>query len=194
MSGGYLRLGRPSAVQLDRMLAVARDSSLTYDHVGTTMPPVDVRGPVRQRHLVLGHGPGAFERAVLGLRQWSCHDGIGATVHPGDAAIEAGESLLVVLPVGPACILVPNRVVAVIDEPGRFGFAYGTLDGHQEHGEESFLAELLDDGTVRGTISVHAVAGTLPARVASPAVMGLQRLAVTRYLSAWRRFVTPSEQ
>jgi uncharacterized protein (UPF0548 family) len=194
MSGGHLRLGRPSTAQLDRMLDVALVSSLTYDHVGSTMPPVDARRPVRQQHLVLGHGPKAFELAVLGLRTWSCHEGIRATVHPGDAAIEAGSSLLVVLTVGPACIVVPDRVVAVVDEPGRFGFAYGTLDGHQEQGEESFLAELLDDGTVRGTISVDAVAGTSPARLVAPAVVRFQRLAVTRYLSAWRSFITRVEQ
>lgn len=189
MSDGHLRWGRPSAVQLDRMLEVARRSPLTYDHLGSTLPPVDTRRPVRQRHLVLGHGPEGFELAVAGLERWVCHDGIRARVHPAAAAIEVGSSLLVVLPVGPACIVVPDRVVAVVDEPRRFGFAYGTLDGHQERGEESFLAELLDDGTVRGTISVDAVAATLPARLVSPAVVRFQSLAVARYLAAWRSFV-----
>ena len=33
------------------------------------------------------------------------------------------------------------RVVFVIDEPGRFGFAYGTLPRHVESGEERFLVE-----------------------------------------------------
>lgn len=193
MSGRHLRLGRPSAAQLDRMLDVARVSLLTYDHVGSTMPPVDARRPVRQQHLALGHGHEAFELAVLGLRTWSCHEGIRAAVHPADAAIEAGSSLLVVLSVGPACIVVPDRVVAVVDEPCRFGFAYGTLAGHQERGEESFLAELLDDGTVRGTISVDAAAATFPARMVAPAVVRFQRLAVSRYLSAWRSFVRRAE-
>ena len=36
------------------------------------------------------------------------------------------------------------RIVYVVDEPGpisRFGFAYGTLPGHVEAGEERFLIE-----------------------------------------------------
>jgi hypothetical protein len=36
----------------------------------------------------------------------------------------------------------------------RLGLAYGTLPGHPERGEESFVIELLDDGQVR----VHIVA------------------------------------
>ena len=31
------------------------------------------------------------------------------------------------------------RIVYVVDEPHRFGFAYGTLPGHVESGEELFL-------------------------------------------------------
>ena len=33
----------------------------------------------------------------------------------------------------------PCRVVYVVDEPDRRGFAYGTLPGHPESGEELFL-------------------------------------------------------
>ena len=38
---------------------------------------------------------------------------------------------------------IPARVVYVVDEPARRGFAYGTLHGHPESGEEAFLVELL---------------------------------------------------
>ena len=36
----------------------------------------------------------------------------------------------------------------LIDEPARFGFAYGTLPAHIEKGEEIFMVELRDDGSV----------------------------------------------
>ena len=42
----------------------------------------------------------------------------------------------------------PVRVVYVIDEPNRKGFAYGTLDGHPESGEESWIVDQTDDGSV----------------------------------------------
>ena len=36
---------------------------------------------------------------------------------------------------------IPCRVVDVVDEPDRRGFAYGTLPGHPETGEERFMAQ-----------------------------------------------------
>lgn len=46
----------------------------------------------------------------------------------------------------------PCRVIYVIDEPTRKGFAYGTLPGHPESGEESFIVEQTEDGSVWLTI------------------------------------------
>src|SRR5262249_55066407 len=40
------------------------------------------------------------------------------------------------------------RIVHVVDEPRRFVFAYGTLPGHVESGEERFLIEWLPDDSV----------------------------------------------
>jgi Uncharacterized protein conserved in bacteria len=54
----------------------------------------------------------------------------------------------------------PVRVVTVIDEPTRKGFAYGTLPGHPLSGEESFLVERRDDDSVWLTIrSISRPAG-----------------------------------
>jgi uncharacterized protein (UPF0548 family) len=41
-----------------------------------------------------------------------------------------------------------SRIVYTINEPNRFGFAYGTLENHIEKGEELFLIELKEDGKV----------------------------------------------
>jgi uncharacterized protein (UPF0548 family) len=38
-------------------------------------------------------------------------------------------------------MLLPARVVYRVEEPRRFGFAYGTLPDHPERGEERFLIE-----------------------------------------------------
>ena len=45
------------------------------------------------------------------------------------------------------------RVVYVVDEPDRKGFGYGTLAQHPESGEESFIVERTDDGSVWLTIT-----------------------------------------
>lgn len=74
----------------------------------------------------------------------------------------------------------------VVDEPRRRGFAYGTLAGHPERGEELFLVERLPDDSVCGTVTAFsrpaawwARAAALPARTAQAAI-------VDRYLRALR--------
>jgi uncharacterized protein (UPF0548 family) len=57
-----------------------------------------------------------------------------------------GPALAAPLPLG--WIEVVCRVVDVVDEPDRFGFAYGTLPVHPDQGEESFTVALLPDGGV----------------------------------------------
>jgi uncharacterized protein (UPF0548 family) len=48
---------------------------------------------------------------------------------------------VLILSLGVAAIRLraPCRIVYVIDEPDRRGFAYGTLPGHPERGEEAFI-------------------------------------------------------
>jgi uncharacterized protein (UPF0548 family) len=185
---GGIVFGRPSTARLESMLDAARASDLTYDHVGSTLDAATDRR-VHREHLVLGRGTQCFDDAVTGLRAWACHDGIRATVHPPDAALEVGESVLIVLPAGPFAIVVPDRIVAAVDEADRFGFAYGTLDGHQERGEESFLIRRHDDDTVVATIAVDAGPATAAARLGAPLVLLFQRAALRRYLRALREHV-----
>ncbi|MEJ7801487.1 MAG: DUF1990 domain-containing protein, partial [Ilumatobacter sp.] len=76
------------------------------------------------------------------------------------------------------------RVVRLVDEPDRAGFAYGTLADHPAQGEESFTVERDDDGTV--TFEIIAVSRPRHplARLAPAVARILQRRAVDRYLDA----------
>jgi uncharacterized protein (UPF0548 family) len=60
----------------------------------------------------------------------------------------------------------PCRVVYVVEEPGRRGFAYGTLPGHLEEGEESFIVANEPDGSV----GLHIIAFSRPANALSRSV------------------------
>lgn len=186
---GSIRFGAPSTAELDEFIDARRGAAPTYDHVGSTL----AAGAGRYaRSVDLGSAPGAFERGAAGLRAWACHAGIGASVHPPDAALEVGTDVLVVLPVGPLRVLVPTRVVAVVDEPDRFGFAYGTLPGHPEAGEEGFFVERDAGGTVRATIRVESRGAWLLSRLGRPVAVRFQRFALARYLRALQRFVEPA--
>ena len=78
----------------------------------------------------------------------------------------------------------PVRVVYVVDEGGRKGFAYGTLPGHPESGEEAFVVDLGQDGRVTLTISAFSRPSSLLARWGGPLSRGVQRWVTDRYLRA----------
>jgi uncharacterized protein (UPF0548 family) len=181
LSGIYL--GRRSPAELERLLRAAEQAEHNYGHVGSTIgdqaPP---RVPDRRFELITD---GTAASALRALRAWAPHRGINGRVVPDGAPIELGATVVVVVSPFLVEMAVPNRIVAVIDEADRTGFAYGTLEGHAEAGEELFLAESLDDGRVRLSVRIQARPITWAARLASPLVSLLQRLAARRYLRAW---------
>jgi uncharacterized protein (UPF0548 family) len=89
----------------------------------------------------IGNGLEAFEAAKEALRSWRHFDLGWVRVANPEARIEVEEVVAV-----EACALGLwsvnlSRILYVIDEPGRFGFGYGTTAMHVERGEERFLLE-----------------------------------------------------
>lgn len=200
-AGGF-RWGRPRSSTLAAMLAAAERVGFTYDHLGSSITDgseselsrarvdaVNAGRVFRQVEVLLGSDAESFDSARTSLRHWACHRGINAAIYPELAPINEGQTVLVCLPAGPGMIVVPNRIVTVVDEANRFGFAYGTLEGHQERGEESFIVEQQSDGSVLGRIAVDSCPGSLITRAAGPAAVLLQRVAIRRYLGSLREDV-----
>lgn len=195
MNVGGIRVGGLSEPETERILRQARAADPTYDHVGSTLDPQRWSRPgVSARRLDVGRGGDAFAWARTALQTWVPQRAIGAQIVPGDLPVGLGVTVLLVLRSGPFWVVVPNRVVAVVDEPHRYAFAYGTLPGHPERGEESFTVERLADDTVRATIRVQAGPGTLAARAAAPLVRQLQSTALRRYLEAIAEHVAMHER
>jgi uncharacterized protein (UPF0548 family) len=78
----------------------------------------------------------------------------------------------------------PSRVVYVVDEPGRCGFAYGTLPGHSERGEEVFIVSMAEDGTVTFEATAFSRPATWLVLAAGPLGRAIQDRITSRYLSA----------
>ncbi len=79
------------------------------------------------------------------------------------------------------------RVVWARTEGDERGFAYGTLPGHPESGEECFLVRLTPKGDVVYEILVFFRLASPAARLAGPLSLLLQRAATGRYVTAIRR-------
>jgi uncharacterized protein (UPF0548 family) len=76
---------------------------------------------------------------------------------------------------------IPARVVYVIDEPARRGFAYGTLPGHPERGEEAFVVERQPDGSVWLVIRAFSRPSNALMWIAYPVARLLQAFYTARY-------------
>ena len=140
-------LRNPPSSTLERLRGRAQSADVTYEPVGATRVRLRRPGFTTQRHeRRLGDGPTAFAAGAAGLRSWEPHRRAGAQVLPESPALEAGTTVLVTVRLLALHVVVPCRIVYVTDEPERFGFAYGTLPGHLEAGEESFHVEHRRDG------------------------------------------------
>ena len=182
------RVGRVSAEQLRAIARAAEDASPTYADIGATLTPSLPPGYRHDRYeLSLPDRPDAFEIAAEGLRRWVAHTSAGLRVEPHGAPME-GATVAVAAPLGPMTAVAVCRVVAVVDESDRFGFAYGTLPGHPESGEETFLVERSDSG-VTFTIVVFSRPAEVIARLGGPLTRAIQRSTSHRYLNGLASFV-----
>jgi uncharacterized protein (UPF0548 family) len=155
---------------------------LTYAEVGATGQdemPAGYHHVDRSR--VLGHGRAAFDRAAAALADWSMFRRVGfrvpAATPPVAPGVEVRMRLLGVL-------LVPCRVVYTHEERDRRGFAYGTLPGHPESGEEAFVVTIAASGEVVFRVRAFSRPAILLTRAAGPAGRAAQQVAATRYLRA----------
>ncbi|WP_403024603.1 DUF1990 family protein [Salinibacterium sp. GXW1014] len=98
--------------------------------------------------------------------------------------VTPGDSVWLVFSIGPFKLREPVRVIYVIDEPNRKGFAYGTLPGHPLSGEELFVVDLEDDGSV--WMMLRSLSRPAPGKwtAVSPLLSLAQRALRRRYLAA----------
>ncbi|MFF4822962.1 DUF1990 family protein [Streptomyces sp. NPDC001312] len=145
----------------------------TYEEVGATReqghcPPGFHPLHVRTR---IGEGEEVFRRASEAVMTWEMHRALGVGIEANADRAAPGIDVTVTLA---GVVRAPCRVVWTEQEPRRAGWAYGTLPGHPECGEESFLVDRTGDGTVWLTVTAFSRPAKWYARAAGPATRGLQ--------------------
>ncbi|MFD4375090.1 DUF1990 family protein [Streptomyces sp. NPDC059202] len=165
--------------------------TLTYRETGATRTPDAL--PAGYHHLrhstPVGHGHAAFLTAAEAVTTWRMHRASGARVRSAADRAAPGVTLEVALGIGPLAIGVPCQVIWLPEGERLAGFAYGTLTGHPESGEESFLVELEPDGTVRFTVTAFSRPAAWYTRLAGPLVPLLQRAYARRLGGVLARLV-----
>lgn len=143
-------------VRIDDVPAVDEGAytPVTFDDQGNPLDPADYAAPTGESHFSPEGEPflTAGTTATLEIKAF------GRTTHA------------------------PVRVVYVIDEPTRKGFAYGTLEGHPESGEESWVIDQTDDGSVWLTVRAFSRPANWKWRLVSPLLRAQQNKYTQRYL------------
>jgi uncharacterized protein (UPF0548 family) len=138
----------PSDETVRDLIARQRDLSFTYDAVGATKttPPQDFT--VDHNRIEIGQGEKDFNIAIDVMRNWKQFDLGWVSIVPDGVKLEVGATVVVKARALGTWSLSAARVIYLIEEPRRFGFAYGTLPDHIASGEERFLVEWLADDSV----------------------------------------------
>ncbi|MFF3781971.1 DUF1990 family protein [Streptomyces sp. NPDC001933] len=165
-------------------------SNLSYPEAGATrLGPL----PAGYHHLHhrarVGRGRADLRAAGAAVTEWRMHRTSGARVDASAPCAGDGVRVRVSLGVGPLRFAAPCQVVWTAYEQDRVGFAYGTETRHPERGEESFVVELADDGTVWFTVTAFSRPAAWYSRLAGPVVPVLQRWYARRLGSTLRRIV-----
>ena len=163
-------------------LETLEELPLTYSEVGATAAgelPAGYGHLHTQRQI--GTGRQRFEQAADAVMHWGMQRGSGLRVQASSEVAAVDAVLVVRMGFLPA----PCRVVYVIDEPDIRGFAYGTLPGHPESGEERFVVRR-DPATdaVFAEVSAFSRPATWWSKAGGPVVRMAQRVIARRYLRA----------
>ncbi|GAA4740430.1 DUF1990 family protein [Modestobacter marinus] len=192
---GTLPAGRGAAGETDGVgllrrttLAQLADAPFTYPEVGATQEATLPAGYDHvERSAVVGAGRAEFDRAGAAVFRWAAQRGAGLRVRADGPASTPGTVVLMTAGLHRLGLEIPCRVVWAVDEPGRRGFGYGTLPGHPESGEESFVVTLGPGGEVVYTLRAFSRLATPLARLGAPVSRRVQRLALDRYVGAIQR-------
>ncbi|GEB45850.1 hypothetical protein MTE01_17950 [Microbacterium testaceum] len=157
---------------------------LTYDEVGATagrMPPGYHHVRVRR---VIGRGPEVFATAADALLAGEAQRRAGARVEASETPMREGTRVTMRLGVGILSVRIPCLVVWADRTNTVAGFAYGTLPGHPERGEERFTLTLAPTGEVVFAIAAFSAPGRWFTRIGAPLGRAVQAWMTRRYLRA----------
>ena len=186
---------KPTTRLLEEIRAVHRETPLSYEEVGCSRSVPPPGYVVDNNRVQLGTGAETFERAKQALKSWQMLQ-LG-WVEPcwPDVTVREGE---LVGTLARACGLWVVNVCRIVylsetesDSCHELSFAYGTLEGHVEQGEERFRVEWnRADDSVWYEILAFSKPGRWIAKVGYPYVRSKQRQFARDSLQVMRNCVS----
>ncbi len=171
-----LALFAPTVAQTQAFIAAQTPLPFSYPGVGSTRQATAPPGFNHDFNTIeLGQGEAVWAAAKAAVRQWRMFPAAWTNIYPANTPIRVGEVVAMTARVLGIWWLNSCRIVYVLDNDQQFGFAYGTLPGHVERGEELFLVEQLDDGRVIYSVRAFSQPRHWLARLGYPLARAYQR-------------------
>ena len=183
----------PSTERIEAFLSDQRQLPESYSEVGQSIDRAPVGYNLDHNRVLLGHGEAAFKHACTALRAWTMFPAPWTRIVPANAPLEKGQVVAMLAHIYGLWWLNACRIVYSLDETTpvrRFGFAYGTLPGHVERGEERFSVEWLADDSVWYDLFAFSQPRFWLVRLAKPLARGLQRRFAVESKLAMQRAVS----
>jgi uncharacterized protein (UPF0548 family) len=139
-----MSLRKPSVESLRRFLTTQATRPFTYAAIGATATVPPEGYVVDHTRVKLGEGEEVFKAAKNALRGWEQFRLGWVEAWPPTTPIQPDQMIAVLGKAIGLWWLNAARIIYVVDESGpvsKFGFAYGTVPGHIQSGEERFLIE-----------------------------------------------------
>lgn len=186
-------LFRPSSDALAAFRQAQQSLPFSYAEVGASVGAFPAGYNHDRNEVVLGSGRAVFERAVEGLFSWKMFPA-WAEVVPAEFKPVANESFSLLFRLAGLHWKSSGRIVYLVDEADaqtqqRLGFAYGTLPGHVEIGEERFTIAWRRDDTVVYELQAFSRPRYWMAQLAKPLARHWQRRFVRDSQQALKRYV-----
>lgn len=187
-------LKKPDLAAMERFRASQSSVPFTYAEVGATKSKFPVGFAHDRNEIVLGKGRDIFDRAVAGLFGWKMFPN-WAVIYPPEFKPAPNEVLTMLFHLAGIYWKSAGRIVYLVDESDesvkhRLGFAYGTLPGHVECGEERFTIAWRHDDTVVYELQAFSRPRYWMARLAKPLARKWQRKFVLASQQALKAYVT----
>ncbi|MFK7807622.1 MAG: DUF1990 family protein [Saprospiraceae bacterium] len=152
------QLSKPSPSEVDAFVQEKARAPYNYKQVyGTKSPPV-AGFDNDHKSTVLGKGEDVWQVAKIALDNWRQFPSPWTTVEP-KVSLKENRVVAVFFRLFGIWFINGARIVYTLDSKTEYGFAYGTLPGHVEKGEECFWIERDESGEV----SYHIRAFSQPA-------------------------------
>lgn len=140
---------RPSETAVSTFIEEENAKNFTYTAVGATARGKREAGYNNDYQRVqIGKGQADFEKAKQALRAWVQFPAWWTAISPRNADLRQGNTVAMFFMMLGLWWRNSCRIVYVVEEVRRFGFAYGTLPAHIESGEELFLVEWDEENRV----------------------------------------------